>query len=168
MPSTPPLRFDLLSMPGARRAGASLSDEKRCHMSGQAIGIDPWLQTVGWLTKLSAATNARARDTQRAGEKVAKRLRAEMDRPQHADVVVSVIDRPTSSTATVAWCDPRACRYGDQVWRASIARQPGTCAVSGKSIGRGDAIYRPRACRPSPLNASAMILAAIVEDVPRG
>ncbi|MDR5753168.1 MULTISPECIES: DUF3331 domain-containing protein [unclassified Caballeronia] len=137
-------------------------------MDGRTIGIDPWSQTVGWLTLQSAATNVRARDPQRENEAIATRARCIGDAPTHANVVVSVIDRPTSSTATVAWCDPRSCRYGDQVWRASVARQPGVCALSGRSIGRGDAIYRPRACRPSPLNAGAMILATVVEDVPRG
>lgn len=128
----------------------------------RTFGLDPWSQTVGWLTMQSAGKGARASDSSAA------RKHAICDAPTSAAVRVSVIDRPTSSTATVAWCDPRSCRYGDQVWRASIARQPGTCALSGRSIGRGDAIYRPRACRPSPLNASAMILAAVVEDVPRG
>lgn len=137
-------------------------------MDGRTIGLDPWSQTVGWLTMQSVSTNAHARESQRADESVARRQRCVSTTPAHANVAVSVIDRPTASTATVAWCDPRSCRYGDQVWRASVARQPGTCALSGRSIGRGDAIYRPRACRPSPLNAGAMILAAVVEDVPRG
>jgi Domain of unknown function (DUF3331) len=126
-------------------------------MHRQSIAIDPWLQTVGWLI---------------APERQAIKVREPVSRRMHdngetscADVAISIIDRPTASTATVIWCDPRSCRYGNQVWRSGIARRSGVCALTGRCIERGDVIYRPRTCHPSPLNAHAMILAMCVENL---
>ncbi|TCG03786.1 hypothetical protein BZM27_45745 [Paraburkholderia steynii] len=79
-------------------------------------------------------------------------------------VKVRVIERPGPARATISWCDPKACYYGDQTWRASVARQPGVCALSGVNIQRGDSIYRPGPSKPPPLNANAMILAHFIES----
>jgi hypothetical protein len=79
-------------------------------------------------------------------------------------VTVSLLDRPTSSTATISWRDSTRCCYGDQVWCASRARTEGVCAMSGRPIRRGDAVYKPRPCRPAPRNADAMILTSALDD----
>nr|WP_242665749.1 DUF3331 domain-containing protein [Paraburkholderia ginsengiterrae] len=76
---------------------------------------------------------------------------------------VRVIDRPTATTAVVAWSDPTFCFYGDQVWRAGIARHQGICAISGRLIRRGDEVYKPSR-RPTPANAMAMILSVVVQE----
>jgi hypothetical protein len=85
-------------------------------------------------------------------------------RAKGAGVVVTLIDRPSSSAATIAWRDPTSCAYGDQTWHLVKAPFAGICAVSGCPVPRGERVYMPRLCRPAPLNASAMILRRIVED----
>lgn len=81
---------------------------------------------------------------------------------QHAPFI-SVIERPHHSKAVVSWRDATNCRYGDQVWNATTAREDGVCALSGKPIARGDQVYRPRRSRPAALNADCMILASALE-----
>lgn len=125
---------------------------------------DPWLQTLGLLSVLSGDVDSGAVD---AAELAARARRKNTHLPvmgERFDVQVHVIDRPTQSTATVVWRDSTHCSYGDQVWHATRARAAGVCAMSGHAIWPGDAIYRPRPCRPAPLNAGAMILRNVVNE----
>lgn len=73
------------------------------------------------------------------------------------NVVVVVLERPSPLTAVIAWRDSTSCRYGDQLWRAGIARSKGVCALTGVAIMPGDSIYRPAPFSPRPCNADAMI-----------
>jgi hypothetical protein len=82
---------------------------------------------------------------------------------RNADVVITLLDRPSPRTATVSWSDPRGCKYGEQVWRVATAKRSGICALSGQGIAAGDAIYRPTKVDPPPANADAMMLATVVE-----
>ena len=118
---------------------------------------DPWMQTIGLLSMASSGTHAASRQIDRS-------LTRHACGPEYIGVKVCLIDRPTTSTATIAWSDSTRCCYGDQVWRSSRARAPGVCAMSGRPISPGDAVYRPRPCRPMPLNASAMILTSALND----
>ncbi|MDR5740111.1 DUF3331 domain-containing protein [Caballeronia sp. LZ016] len=77
-------------------------------------------------------------------------------------LVISVVDRPTASTATLYWRDATRCCYPDQAWRAAVARRTGHCAMSGLPIKRGDAIYVPRRSA-TVSNAHAMILTSELE-----
>jgi hypothetical protein len=120
---------------------------------------DPWLQTIGLLTPPARAAGKSEGPARRG--KTARRPPPEASYP---GVVVSLIDRPTSSTATIAWRDPTRCCYGDQVWRASRARGAGVCAMSGREIVPGDAVYIPRPCRRVPANAGAMILTSVLDE----
>ncbi|MFD1554691.1 DUF3331 domain-containing protein [Paraburkholderia silviterrae] len=79
---------------------------------------------------------------------------------------VKVIERQGPSGATVAWSDPTACCYGEQLWRRCVARKSGICALSGQAIARGEAVYRPRFVQPAPRNFEAMILASVMEAIP--
>ncbi|MGF6933482.1 hypothetical protein OKW41_002621 [Paraburkholderia sp. UCT70] len=133
-------------------------------MLTKASFTDPWLQTLGLLSILSGDVDAGAVDVAAVaarGECKGAHLPVMGER---FDVQVHVIDRPTQSTATVVWRDPTQCSYGDQVWHATRARVAGVCAMSGRAIRAGDAIYRPRPCRPAPLNAGAMILRCVVNE----
>ncbi|MGF6768770.1 hypothetical protein P3T18_001240 [Paraburkholderia sp. GAS199] len=133
-------------------------------MLNKANFTDPWSRTLRLLSALSGETDASVSATLAAFER-----KGQLDRylpvvGQRFEVQIRVIDRPSPSTATVAWRDPTHCSYGDQVWHACHARLSGVCALSGKGIKRGDAIYKPRPCRPAPVNAGAMILFAILND----
>jgi hypothetical protein len=84
--------------------------------------------------------------------------------PGRVNALIRLIELGSPRTATLAWCDPALCHYGDQTWHAGAARRPGICAFSGAPIRRGDLVYRPRISRPSPpLNANAMILARFID-----
>jgi hypothetical protein len=38
--------------------------------------------------------------------------------------------------------------------------------MSKRPIRPGDAIYKPRSCRPMPINSDAMILRSVLEEAP--
>lgn len=82
---------------------------------------------------------------------------------RHHAPIVNIIERPRHAMAVVSWRDATHCRYGDQVWRATTAREAGVCALSGKPIICTDPIYRPQHSRPPALNAEAMILVSALE-----
>lgn len=130
-------------------------------------GVSPWRQTVDLLMKLTAPR--RTRNSVGTTIAVARRTTGPVEIRHYAvhEVHVTVLDRPTSLTAIIAWRDPTECRYGEQRWRGGVARARGTCALTGRVIKRGDAIYRPQRRVPPPANASAMILSDAVQAVPR-
>lgn len=129
--------------------------------------VSPWRQTVDLLMKLTAPR--RIRNSVGTAIAVAQRTKGPIDIRHYAieEVHVTVLDRPTSLTAIIAWRDPTECRYGEQRWRGGVARSRGTCALTGRIIRRGDAIYRPQRRVPPPANAGAMILSEAVQAVPR-
>lgn len=124
------------------------------------LQLDAWSQTLALLSSLSLRDDATPADPPRLA---GRRLPLTPEPCAGAEAKVRILDRPSKNTAIVSWFDPTVCRYGDQPWRASRARHPGTCAMTGRSIRRGDPVYRPRTVRPCPLNANAMILASCVE-----
>ncbi|KLU21507.1 hypothetical protein EOS_35660 [Caballeronia mineralivorans PML1(12)] len=132
-------------------------------MLAKPIANDPWSQALDPLTELSGVASENSQDATYTADKSRQPMASEPVTGARNGVVVTVIDRPAPGTATVAWCDPTSCRYGDQVWRVSVARESAVCALSGNTISPGDAVYRPRASKPLPINASAMILASLVE-----
>ncbi|MFM0397311.1 DUF3331 domain-containing protein [Paraburkholderia phytofirmans] len=135
-------------------------------MLTKASFTDPWLQTLGLLSMLSGdmGTGTGADEVDAVAARCGRRAAHLPVMGKRFDVQVHVIDRPTQSTATVVWRDSTLCSYGDQVWHVSRARVAGICAMSGRAIQPGDAIYKPRPCRPAPLNAGAMILRGVVNE----
>ncbi|KUY62056.1 DUF3331 domain-containing protein [Burkholderia sp. RF2-non_BP3] len=133
-----------------------------------ATDVDPWTQTLGLLTQLCAPRDVRAS----ARPREARRTRAGADarNKPHAiserrAVAISVVERHSATTVSIAWRDATRCSYGDQVWQTARARVGGVCAVSGCRIEPGDPVYRPRPTRPVPINAGAMILASMLEQI---
>jgi hypothetical protein len=79
-------------------------------------------------------------------------------------VRIVILDRPSSDTVLVSWSSSTVCRYGEQLWKRGVSRKSGICALSGDSIVRGDAIFRPRRERNAMCsNATAMIRAGAIE-----
>lgn len=76
---------------------------------------------------------------------------------------IKVLDLPTRTTAILSWSDPTSCRYAYQCWCMSRAERFGVCVLSGFPIAKGDEVYQPRASRPRPRNANAMILRRAME-----
>ncbi|WP_158244271.1 DUF3331 domain-containing protein [Trinickia dabaoshanensis] len=80
------------------------------------------------------------------------------------NVTVTIEERLASRLIAVTWSDSTCCSYRGQLWRYAIAKQTGKCALSGESIKRGDAVFRPRTrARNIPLNRDAMILVASID-----
>jgi hypothetical protein len=130
---------------------------------------DVWTQTLLILMSLSqgfnkrdSSSSLRERDAASDPRCVAK---GDADAVTPSKVLVRVTDRPTPTTATVTWIDPTSCRYEDQIWRRSKAKQAGVCALSSEPIRRGDEIYRPlaAAARLTPVNVHCMLLATSVQ-----
>lgn len=121
-------------------------------MAESALALDPWAQTIFRLTTLNDGMTPDVpvfrRPVAQAGERC---------------VAVKLIERPSTTTATIEWRDSTRCCYGDQVWRAMRARTAGICAMSGCAILPGDHVYAPNP-RPVPSNAGAMILASVLDQ----
>ena len=121
-------------------------------MAEAAIALDPWAQTIFRLTSLNDGVSFEAPSARRPFSQTGERR-----------VTVKLIERPSSTTATIEWRDPTRCCYGDQVWRAMRAHTAGVCAMSGVEIRPGDRVYGPNP-RPVPGNAGAMILASVLDQ----
>ncbi|WP_082845406.1 DUF3331 domain-containing protein [Paraburkholderia caribensis] len=81
--------------------------------------------------------------------------------PQPARIFVHEV--LTAHTLSVCWSDSQTGFYAEQIWRLGLARYDGYCALSGRPIGEGDEVFRPRrsaACVPA--NWNRMILASAV------
>jgi hypothetical protein len=81
-------------------------------------------------------------------------------------VQVEVIERLSATSVAVLWQDATRCRYDDQVWISCRARLKGYCVLTGAVIRRDDLIYKPRVRTTTPANATAMILASVMEKMP--
>jgi len=75
------------------------------------------------------------------------------------NVRIEILER-SDTTLVIRWVEPGRCHYGEQRWRRRSASASGMCALSRRTIHRGDAVFRP-AERPAPSNASAMISAEV-------
>ncbi|SPB13576.1 ribosomal protein S14 [Caballeronia novacaledonica] len=121
-------------------------------MADAAIALDPWAQTIFQLRSLNDGARFEAASSRRAFAHTGERR-----------VTVKLIERPSTTTATIEWRDSTRCCYGDQVWRAMRARTTGVCAMSGREIRPGDQVYGPNP-RPVPGNLGAMILASVLDQ----
>lgn len=126
--------------------------------------VDPWIQTIRLLSSGLPCQNAGA-DTApvpRRGTSYGFQTLSGTDLPH---LKVSLIERTTSLTVTIAWRDPTSCFYGAQVWRAANAKVSGVCVLSGQRIRRGDRIFHPQRSKPAPVNARAMILESALDAI---
>jgi hypothetical protein len=83
---------------------------------------------------------------------VASRVRPKYGEGHSAKCAIRVLERNSPVSATVAW--------------RGFAKKAGVCALSGRTILTGDAVYRPRRVQPAPRNIEAMILATVMEAIP--
>lgn len=87
-------------------------------------------------------------------------------RYERGTVAITILERISAKSALISWSDARYGHLGAQVWNACRARVPGACALSGRIINRGDAVYMPRKTHPAPINVGAMIIASLVQEAP--
>jgi hypothetical protein len=125
---------------------------------------DRWKQAINHLIVLMRTDDESCRKRSITTAHLSGRGRFRQSEFHSRAMWVRVTGRPSSTTATVVWRDSTSGCYEDQIWRGVVARTSGVCAVTGRSIKRGDRVYRPRATRPAPTNANAMILSDVVES----
>lgn len=130
--------------------------------------FDPWLETVHCLIRDSGGASCggfdvRLRNTSRFDDP----RRGLMLARSHENAQVFVRERLTDVTIVVDWSDSTMCNYVCQIWRTGRASEGGRCALSGRDIRSGEAVYRPIPLRPSPSNANAMICAEEVDEALR-
>ncbi|TDY22845.1 uncharacterized protein DUF3331 [Paraburkholderia sp. BL6665CI2N2] len=94
----------------------------------------------------------------------AKRVAGAADTPSR-HIQIEILERLSDTSIAVLWRDATRCQYVDQVWICCRARIKGRCALSGATIRRDDAIYKPRIRSAVPANADAMILASVIACV---
>jgi hypothetical protein len=121
---------------------------------------DPWLHSINMLSPQSEFTIQVQRKTEMEMRRAA---RANRNARAEKNSIVKILDKPTETTATVAWFDSTSCCYGDQTWLLRVARSSGTCALTGEPVSKGDHVYQPRSRSPRPLNANEMILSSVVK-----
>ena len=121
-------------------------------------GPDPWSQIIG---RLSAHWHDAAAPVCQASGR--------LNRRSHRAPTIRSIEWQTDTTLLVSWSDATRGSYLDQTWRAGYARVRGVCALSGMSVERGDAVFRPfhRGAAP-PSNAFDMILASVLTGYREG
>ncbi|MFM0075973.1 DUF3331 domain-containing protein [Paraburkholderia sediminicola] len=76
---------------------------------------------------------------------------------------IVVVERLSSCTISVSWSDPCSGRCTEQIWCGGFAHVPTVCALTGRTINRGDQVFRPRTREVRvPPNRHQMILAATI------
>lgn len=123
---------------------------------------DPWLRTIRLLTV--SVSRSGLQDTVQNPITLRQNVIQPRTFPGAGNPTITVLERVGPTTVIVAWRDSTLCCYGDQVWRAGIARCSGNCALSGNPILRGNSIYRPSPRNPPCSNASEMILSTVVDE----
>ncbi|MFM0092976.1 DUF3331 domain-containing protein [Paraburkholderia sediminicola] len=132
-----------------------------------ASQVDPWVQTIRLLSCGSQRPDADNEMLFTARRCASFGRDAVLSTGPSPHLVVSLIERTSSSTVTIAWRDATSCSYGAQIWQVAKAKVSGICAMSGARIKRGDRIFHPRHSKPAPVNARAMVLASAIEGVER-
>jgi hypothetical protein len=129
-------------------------------MLNQLEEASPWIQTIEALRIVSSEHGIRPK-------RPSLKAKSSIDSafPKSKSCVIRITDRTSPSTVTVEWCDSTVAHYGAQLWRLGSARATGSCAISGATITRGAAIYRPSLGRFPPQNRNAMILASTVDQM---
>lgn len=82
---------------------------------------------------------------------------------------IVAVEMQTNDLMLISWSDSTRCRYIDQRWIRARSRRSGYCALSGRAIRPGDAIYKPQ-CRgmQHPANSTEMVLASELQRAVAG
>lgn len=127
--------------------------------------LDPWLQTVQLLSRISADVDADCLASNSQQQTVTgKSVFIPITYDQFSGASIRVVERMGSRTITVSWCDSTMCHYPAQIWEMVVATRAGRCAISNVAVKRGDHVFRPRSRGLKPVNAAAIITVDAVED----
>jgi hypothetical protein len=127
-----------------------------------ASQINPWSQTIRLLSSGSPLPDSSNKTSFRTRGCASFGHDGALGTGPSLHLAVSLVERTSSSTVTIAWRDSTSCCYGAQIWMIAKAKVAGVCSMSGERINRGDRIFHPRHSKPAPVNARAMILASAI------
>ncbi|NTZ88777.1 DUF3331 domain-containing protein [Burkholderia metallica] len=119
---------------------------------------DPWLMTVAAIRSFDMPSELWGIPRRRTSTRDGLRSWDARSRP-----TISVLERPTTDTVMISWCDACTGHYGYQKWRLFTTRKRGVCALSGRPIEIGESVYAPQLLGSTPGNAAAMMLACYVD-----
>ncbi|MFM0557582.1 DUF3331 domain-containing protein [Paraburkholderia sediminicola] len=145
---------------------ARVRREAYCQISEKPSVVPDDSRAPVWSHVISRLLEGHCTEAQREAylKPRAKRAAAPDAASQH--IQIEVLERLSNTSIAVLWQDATRCQYVDQVWICCRARIKGRCALSGETIRRDDAIYKPRVRSAIPGNADAMILASVIACMP--
>lgn len=126
---------------------------------GRHDGGRVWSLTVQWLSNgMMASGMLPSPSLMPLGPALTMPKRERCSKP-----IVKVLDRASEHTIVVSWCDSQGGHFGDQTWRLASAKKRGICAMTGRIIEKGEAVYRPWLREKARSNANERILAECVD-----
>lgn len=139
-----------------------------CQMSSVA-GYDVWGQILRVLARVSS-NNEQCNESElwKNADALAESWRSRsIGYGRSYSTVISILERYTPNSLSICWHDATLGRYGDQRWRLQIARRKTICAMTGRTIRRGDMVYGPHSKQQCSANASHLILAEALDKLER-
>lgn len=134
-------------------------------MSIVEMSENPWRHTVNLLLRAADPNDAWTARTDCAAPHELRWKDGNAGRCNPREITIRLLERQGAATATIAWHDATRCSYGYQTWQVTRARHSGVCAVSGRTVRRGDEIFKPRLYKQTALNAGEVILASVLRSI---
>ncbi|WP_321803465.1 DUF3331 domain-containing protein [Burkholderia sp. BCC1993] len=101
--------------------------------------LDPSAEQLDACAKRPAVKRTRRRAS------AAPRAVGEHRRPVRRPASLVIVRRISSSAVSISWSDPCLGRSTEQIWCRGVANGAADCALTGRHINRGDAVFRPHA-----------------------
>lgn len=129
---------------------------------------EPWKQTILSLERASRSSADVAAAEQEGVKRKANRACSPQRTSRSASHTpfsgrIRVLERLSSTVVSLCWHDATCGHYADQIWKRTHSRRKTVCTVTGRTVNRGDAVYRPYRRGTWPANANHSILACVLE-----
>ncbi|NLP64824.1 DUF3331 domain-containing protein [Paraburkholderia sacchari] len=128
---------------------------------------EPWKQTILLLERASRSSADAEADQEGVKRKATRACSPQRASRSASHTVFSgrirVLERLSSTVVSLCWHDATFGHYADQIWKRTHSRRKTVCTVTGRTVNRGDAVYRPYRRGTWPANANHSILACVLE-----
>ncbi|WP_373321124.1 DUF3331 domain-containing protein [Paraburkholderia flagellata] len=130
---------------------------------------DPWKQTIVSLERASRASADIEAMHQESATRKTDRGRTRHGTARSASHVpfsghIRILERVSSTVVSLCWYDATCGHYADQLWKRTRSRHKTVCTLTGRTVNRGDPVYRPSRRGTQPGNANHTILASVLES----
>lgn len=78
---------------------------------------------------------------------------------------IQILEKLNEKRLLLSWCEPDRCNYTEQLWSLRKMTRKATCALTGRSISRGEQAFAPLG---SPANLGNFIAVNAVPAVGAG